>query len=185
LWPQAVHRSHRPRANGWEGGFQGGVDLWRGSFLPGHRDVAGVYVAFANSNIAVDGLVTNAAATGYVQSRTGTLGLNAYSAGGYWTQYGPSGWYLDAVVQGTHPMLALVQHRLSRQQRGGVDIGTEAEQRDIEKRALLIERRRAVGPTAAEVSGCATRRRLNESARQPAARYAESAVNSGTRRERG
>jgi outer membrane autotransporter protein len=91
-----------PRASGWTGGFQGGVDVRRGSFLPGHRDAAGVYVAFANSNIAVEGLVTNAAATGYVQSRTGTLGLNAYSAGGYWTHYGPSGWYLDAVVQGTY-----------------------------------------------------------------------------------
>ena len=59
-------------------------------------------MAFANSNIAVDGLVTNAAATGYAQGRTGTLGLNAYSGGGYWTHYGPSGWYLDAVVQGTY-----------------------------------------------------------------------------------
>jgi outer membrane autotransporter protein len=91
-----------PRASGWTGGFQGGVDVWRGSILPGHRDAAGVYVAFANSNIAVDGLVTNAAATGYAQGRTGTLGLNAYSGGGYWTHYGPSGWYLDAVVQGTY-----------------------------------------------------------------------------------
>jgi type V secretory pathway adhesin AidA len=38
-----------PRASGWMGGFQGGVDLLRSSFLPGHRDVAGVYLAFANS----------------------------------------------------------------------------------------------------------------------------------------
>ena len=91
-----------PRASGWTGGFQGGVDLWRGSFLPGHRDAAGIYGAFANSNITVDGLVTNAAATGYVQTRTGTLGLNGYSTGGYWTHYGPSGWYLDAVLQGTY-----------------------------------------------------------------------------------
>jgi outer membrane autotransporter protein len=91
-----------PRASGWTGGFQGGVDLWRGSLLPGHRDAAGVYLAFANSAIAVDGLVTNAAATGYAQSRTGTLGLNAYASGGYWTHYGPGGWYLDAVVQGTY-----------------------------------------------------------------------------------
>jgi outer membrane autotransporter protein len=91
-----------PRARGWTGGFQGGVDVWRGSILPGHRDAAGAYVAFANGNMAVDGLVTNAAATGYAQGRTGTLGLNAYSAGGYWTHYGPSGWYLDAVVQGTY-----------------------------------------------------------------------------------
>ena len=91
-----------PRASGWMGGFQGGVDLLRSSFLPGHRDVAGVYLAFANSDINVNGLVTNAAATGYVQSRTGTLGLNGYSAGGYWTHYGPTGWYLDLVLQGTY-----------------------------------------------------------------------------------
>jgi outer membrane autotransporter protein len=91
-----------PRASGWMGGFQGGVDLVRSSLLPGHRDVAGVYIAFANSDIDVHGLVTNAAATGYVQTHTGTLGLNGYSAGGYWTHYGPSGWYLDAVVQGTY-----------------------------------------------------------------------------------
>src|SRR6516165_6824227 len=50
-----------------------------------------------------------------------------------------------AVRDGGHPTLALVQHRLSRQQRGGMTIGTEAEQRDIEKRALRIESRRAVG----------------------------------------
>jgi len=61
-----------------------------------------VYLAFANSDISVNGLVTNAAATGYTQARTGTVGLNAYSAGGYWTHYGPSGWYIDAVVQGTY-----------------------------------------------------------------------------------
>ncbi len=95
------HAFADPRAGGWTGGFQGGVDLWRGSVLPGHRDAVGVYVAFANSNLGVDGLVTNAAATGYAQGRTGTLNLNAYSTGGYWTHYGPSGWYLDAVVQGT------------------------------------------------------------------------------------
>jgi outer membrane autotransporter protein len=91
-----------PRASGWIGGFQGGVDLWRVSLLPGHRDVAGVYIAFANSDIDVHGLVTNAAATGYVQSHTGTLGLNGYSAGGYWTHYGPGGWYIDTVLQGTY-----------------------------------------------------------------------------------
>ena len=70
-----------PRASGWMGGFQGGVDLLRSSFLPGHRDVAGLYLAFANSDIDVQGLVTNAAATNNVQSRTGTLGLGGYSAG--------------------------------------------------------------------------------------------------------
>ena len=35
------------------------------------------------AGLLVTGLVTNAAATGYVLTHTGTLGLNGYSAGGY------------------------------------------------------------------------------------------------------
>ena len=64
------------------GGFQGGLDLWRGSFLPGHRDAAGVYFGlWPTATSEVNGLVTNAAATGYVLTDTGTLNLNAYSTG--------------------------------------------------------------------------------------------------------
>ncbi|MDH6153110.1 outer membrane autotransporter protein [Paraburkholderia sp. WSM4179] len=91
-----------PRASGWVGGLQTGLDLWRGSIWPGHRDTAGVYFAYGYGNVDVDGLVTNAAATGYVLEHTGSMHLNAYSGGGYWTHYGPSGWYLDAVLQGTY-----------------------------------------------------------------------------------
>ena len=91
-----------PRASGWMGGFQGGVDLWDGSLLPGHRDAAGIYFAYGNANMSVSGLVTNAAATGYVLTHTGTVSLDAFSTGGYWTHYGPGGWYLDAVLQGTY-----------------------------------------------------------------------------------
>ena len=47
------------------------------------------------------GLVTNPTATAYNLTQTGTLSLNAYSGGGYWTHYGPEGWYLDGVLQGT------------------------------------------------------------------------------------
>ncbi|WP_429322850.1 autotransporter outer membrane beta-barrel domain-containing protein [Paraburkholderia sp. GAS448] len=90
------------RASGKQVGFQAGVDLWRGSFLPGHHDAAGVYYAYGNSSVDVDGLVTNAAATGYVMSHTGSLDLDAYSGGAYWTHYGPGGWYVDAVFQGTY-----------------------------------------------------------------------------------
>jgi outer membrane autotransporter protein len=82
-------------------GVQAGFDIWRGSFIPGHRDATGVYFAYGNAAMDVNGLVTNAAATAYVQSRTGTVNLDAYSGGAYWTHYGPGGWYLDAVVQGT------------------------------------------------------------------------------------
>ncbi|MBB5510050.1 outer membrane autotransporter protein [Paraburkholderia sp. JPY681] len=90
------------RAHGQVIGVQAGLDLWRGSFLPGHHDVAGVYFAYGNGNVDVDGLVTNADATAYVLSHTGKVNLNAYSGGAYWTHYGPGGWYIDAILQGTH-----------------------------------------------------------------------------------
>jgi outer membrane autotransporter protein len=90
-----------PRASGQVAGIQTGVDVWRGSLIPGHSDSAGLYFAYGNGNVGVDGLVTNAAATAYILQHTGSLNLNAYSLGGYWTHYGPSGWYIDAVLQGS------------------------------------------------------------------------------------
>jgi outer membrane autotransporter protein len=90
-----------PRADGWIGGLQGGVDLWRGNTVSGHRDSAGVYFAYGQAEVNVNGLVTNPSATGYMLTHTGTLNLDAFSAGGYWTHYGPGGWYIDAVLQGT------------------------------------------------------------------------------------
>jgi outer membrane autotransporter protein len=90
------------RANGQAIAVQSGLDLWRGSFLPGHHDAAGVYFAYGNGNVDVDGLVTNADATGYVLTHTGAVNLNAYSGGAYWTHYGPGGWYIDAILQGTY-----------------------------------------------------------------------------------
>jgi len=90
-----------PRTDGHLAGFQSGIDLMRGEWLPGHRDVAGVYFAYANANVDVTGLVTNEAATNYVLRKTGSLNLNGWSGGAYWTHYGPRGWYLDAVLQAT------------------------------------------------------------------------------------
>jgi outer membrane autotransporter protein len=90
-----------PSAEGRLIGVQAGFDIWRGSFIPGHRDAAGFYFAYGNSAMDVNGLVTNPSATAYVRGRTGTLNLYGYSGGAYWTHYGPGGWYIDAVVQGT------------------------------------------------------------------------------------
>jgi outer membrane autotransporter protein len=90
-----------PRASGQVIGLQTGVDLWRGSLIPGHTDRTGLYFAYGNGNVDVSGLVTNPAATAYILQHTGKLDLNAYSLGGYWTHYGPSGWYIDAVLQGS------------------------------------------------------------------------------------
>ena len=90
-----------PRASGQLLGFQSGIDLWRGESMSGHRDAAGIYFAYANANVDVNGLVTNEAATGYVLRKTGSLNLDAWSEGAYWTHYGQSDWYLDAVAQVT------------------------------------------------------------------------------------
>jgi outer membrane autotransporter protein len=90
-----------PRASGQLLGFQSGIDLWRGESMSGHRDAAGIYFAYANANVDVNGLVTNEAATGYVLRKTGSLNLDALSEGAYWTHYGPGDWYLDAVAQVT------------------------------------------------------------------------------------
>ena len=91
-----------PRASGQVLGFQSGIDLWRGEWIPGHRDAAGIYVGYANANVDVSGLVTNEAATGYVLRHTGGLNLDAWSGAAYWTHYGPGDWYVDAVAQATH-----------------------------------------------------------------------------------
>jgi outer membrane autotransporter protein len=90
-----------PSASGNLGGFQGGVDLLRGSLIAGHYERAGLYGAYGDVSADVNGLVTNPAATAYILTHTGSLNLNAWSAGGYWTHVGPGGWYLDAVLQGT------------------------------------------------------------------------------------
>ena len=102
---QTVHNNYQafaaPSASGDLGGFQGGIDLLRGSLIAGHYDRAGLYGAYGDVNADVNGLVTNPAATAYVLARTGSMNLDAWSAGGYWTHVGPGGWYLDAVLQGT------------------------------------------------------------------------------------
>ena len=90
-----------PRADGNLGGFQAGIDLLRGSLIAGQYERAGLYVAYGDTNVNVDGLVTNPAATAYILSHTGSLDLDAWSGGAYWTHVGPAGWYLDAVLQGT------------------------------------------------------------------------------------
>jgi outer membrane autotransporter protein len=90
-----------PRADGNLGGFQGGIDLLHGSLIAGQYDRAGLYGAYGDTNVSVDGLVTNPAATAYIFGHTGSVNLDAWSGGAYWTHIGPAGWYLDAVLQGT------------------------------------------------------------------------------------
>ena len=102
---QTIHDNYQafaaPSASGDLGGFQGGIDLLRGPVIPGGYDRAGLYGAYGDVHADVNGLVTNPAATAYVLTHTGSMNLNSWSAGGYWTHVGLGGWYLDAVLQGT------------------------------------------------------------------------------------
>lgn len=71
--------------------LQAGVDLYRGEHDNG-SDIAGVYIALgqiAGDVKHFDGITA------------GRDRLQNYTLGGYWTHFGASGWYTDAVVQGT------------------------------------------------------------------------------------
>ncbi len=58
----------------------------------GSRDHAGLYAAI--------GLLTGDV-THFDRTFAGANNLQAYSLGGYWTHFGATGWYVDAILQGT------------------------------------------------------------------------------------
>ncbi len=87
----------RPDFDGTFAGFQVGADLWRLESINGHHDNIGFYVAQARASGSVHGSVD-----GFEGALAGHVDLDASSYGGYWTHLGPSNWYIDTVVQGTH-----------------------------------------------------------------------------------
>ena len=87
----------RPDFDGSFAGFQAGADLWRLESSNGHHDNIGFYVAQARASGTVHGSVD-----GLEGALAGHVDLDASSYGGYWTHLGPSNWYIDTVVQGTH-----------------------------------------------------------------------------------
>ncbi len=71
---------------------QAGLDVFARQAPDGTRDRAGFYVGYGqiDSNVkAVYG------------GRAGTVDMDAYTLGLYWTHYATSGWYTDAILQGT------------------------------------------------------------------------------------
>ncbi len=82
-----------PQFNYTIGAIQAGSDLIRRDTNDGGRFSAGLYGA-AGMTL---GDVTHADRTDAGRNR-----LNGYSFGGYGTYFGPSGWYVDAVAQGTY-----------------------------------------------------------------------------------
>mgnify|MGYP000317137543 CR=1 FL=1 len=62
-----------------------------------HRDHAGFYVAYGGfSSTSLRGDVH-----GTANATAGSLRLEGPTVGVYWTHFGPSGWYVDAVAQGS------------------------------------------------------------------------------------
>jgi len=87
----------RPDFDGTFAGFQAGADLLRFESIAGHSDHIGFYVARARANGTVHGFVD-----GFEGVLAGHVDLDATSFGGTWTHFGPSNWYIDTVIQGTH-----------------------------------------------------------------------------------
>jgi outer membrane autotransporter protein len=71
---------------------QAGVDLYRSDKQDDYRERAGVYGAIGRG----DGNVTH-----FDGSNAGVDSFDAYTAGAYWTHFGPADWYLDTVLQTT------------------------------------------------------------------------------------
>jgi len=74
------------------GGFQAGIDLYRREQESGSRDLAGLFVGAGRAEANVDRVYGGNA---------GQLTMNGYSFGGYWTHLDQTGFYTDAVIQGT------------------------------------------------------------------------------------
>jgi outer membrane autotransporter protein len=72
-------------------GLQAGMDVFRHDGPDGSRDQAGAYFAIGGN----EGRVT------HFDGKQGDSDFAAYTIGGYWTHFGPTGWYLDAILQGT------------------------------------------------------------------------------------
>ena len=73
------------------GGIQAGLDLW-GREKDGNLDKAGLYVGYGRISSDVNGLF---------DLKAGSVDMDGYTLGGYWTHHAASGWYTDAVLQGT------------------------------------------------------------------------------------
>ena len=72
--------------------FQFGLDIYRREHADGSRDHAGVYVVVGQS----EGSVKH-----FTGARAGQNRFDAQTIGAYWTHFGATGWYVDAVAQGT------------------------------------------------------------------------------------
>lgn len=85
-----------PSFDGTVWGMQVGQDLYADTTAGGHRNHYGFFLGFSRAVGDVNGF-----ALAQQDMGVGSLQVNAYNLGGYWTHIGPGGWYTDAVVMGS------------------------------------------------------------------------------------
>ncbi|TDA47873.1 autotransporter outer membrane beta-barrel domain-containing protein, partial [Burkholderia pyrrocinia] len=85
-----------PSFDGTVWGMQVGQDLYADNSPSGHRNHYGFFLGFSRAVGDVNGFALAQPDLG-----VGTLQVNAYNLGGYWTHIGPGGWYTDAVLMGS------------------------------------------------------------------------------------
>ncbi len=85
-----------PSFDGTVWGTQVGQDLYADTQSNGHRNHYGVLLGFSRATGDVNGFALAQQGLG-----VGSLQVNAYDLGGYWTHVAPSGWYTDAILMGS------------------------------------------------------------------------------------
>jgi len=85
-------------------GLQFGFDALRMTTDSGLSHVAGIYGGYMHGHADVNAV--------YYGSKAGTVDMDAYSLGAYYTLTGNPGWYVDAVLQSTWYSNALAQSQI-------------------------------------------------------------------------
>ncbi|KHK51694.1 transporter [Ralstonia sp. A12] len=85
-----------PSFDGTVWGMQLGQDLFADTQQNGHRNHYGVLLGFSRAVGDVKGFALAQQGMG-----VGSLQVNGYNLGGYWTHVAPTGWYTDAVLMGS------------------------------------------------------------------------------------
>ncbi|MCP8467637.1 autotransporter outer membrane beta-barrel domain-containing protein [Pseudomonas sp. ZM23] len=85
--------------------FQVGADLYRKERTDGSHDQAGFSLGVGSMDAGV---------SHYTGRSAGDDTLRAYSLGGYWTHFGPEGWYLDGVLQASRYEIEARPNQLSK-----------------------------------------------------------------------
>ncbi|WP_448834200.1 autotransporter outer membrane beta-barrel domain-containing protein [Camelimonas sp. ID_303_24] len=98
--------------------FQLGLDLYRRQHADGSRDHAGVYFVVGQS----EGSVKH-----FTGARAGQNRFDAQTIGAYWTHFGATGWYVDAVAQGTWYNAKASSTRLMQLSPDGFGVGLSLE----------------------------------------------------------